>query len=60
MINSTIIFKAHIIEKMQSLIVVYYYLDKNKGNDLKAFQDRWAFFDLNPHKIYSLTVWNEK
>lgn len=45
---------------MKFLITIYYQLDKNVADYLKTLQNRWAFFDLKPYKVYSLTIQNGK
>ena len=44
------------IEKIRQLEVVYYQLDSNGVDDLEVLQERYAFLDPNPHKVYNLTV----
>ena len=48
------------IEKLRQLTRVHYQLDSNKADELKALQEGWAFFDLNPHELYNLTIQNTR
>ena len=44
------------IEKLRQLVGIYYQLGSNEADELKALQERWAFFDPNSHKVYNLTI----
>ncbi len=48
------------IEKLRQLIRVYYQLGSNRVDELKALQEKWAFFNPNLHKIYNLTISNKR
>ena len=49
-------FKAHLIEKLQGLIGVYYQLYSNGANYLKTIWTSWTFLNLNPDKVYNMTI----
>ncbi len=49
-------FKANMIEKMRGLVSVYYQLHSNGPNYLKTLQTGWTFLDLNPDKVYDITI----
>ena len=49
-------FRAHLIEKMQGLVGVYYQLHSNRANYLKTLQTSWIFLDLNPDEVYDMTT----
>ena len=48
-------FRAHIIEKIRQFVAVYYQLNSNKADNLKALQRGWAFFNFNLDEVYILT-----
>ncbi len=53
-------FKAYMIEKLRQLVGIYYQLNSNGADELKALREEWAFLDPNPHEVYNQTVQNKR
>ena len=49
-------FRDHLIEKMQTLVEVYYQLHSNGTDYLKTFHTNWTILDSNPDKVYDKTT----
>ena len=49
-------FKAHLIEKIQTLVGVHYQLHNNRADYLQTLRTNWTFLNPNPNEVYDKTT----